>query len=167
MARKYTCKGPCGEKFLKEDLVEKNSPEAKTKILWCKSCMEKFEAEAQERNKLYDTIIELYGVTFPSGKMLKQIKTYKDDYKYTYSGMELTLRYCESMSWVKFNEQLGIGIIAHYYDKARIDLEEKNKRIASYIDVSKKIETIKIRKLDNTNHHKNGRLIDLEELLND
>ena len=167
MAKKYKCKGPCGESYVLEDMVLVSSEKAKTPIRWCKSCREKAEKEMQERQSLYDTIKELYGITFPTGMMLKQIKEYKEQYGYTYSGIELALRFCVGKPGIVWKPTMGIGIVPHYYERARLDLEEKNRRVESFIDVSQQTVTIKISKLDNTTHYKNEKLIDLEALLND
>lgn len=167
MARKYVCKGPCGVKYELEDMIVVSGKGAKVTIRWCKSCREKAEQVKQERDKLYETIKELFGISFPTGFMLKQIKQFKDEYGYTYDGMELTLRYCAEDPRVYFSLKSGISIIPHCYEMARLKQEEKENRINSFVKVSKQIETVKVKKLDNTNHYKANRLIDLEDLLND
>jgi len=162
-SRLYKCYGLCNEKYSKNELLEYG------KKKYCKACLDSILKEKNEREELYLTIKTLFNVSYPTGMMLKQIKQYKEECGYTYKGMTLTLNYCSKMPGIDFKSTMGVGIIPHQYEKAKADYIKKaqQKSKMENTELKAKEVVIKIKKLDNTNHLKNERLIDLEDILND
>ena len=160
--RLLKCYGYCNEKYEKEDLIKHSNGKN-----YCKPCLDKFIKEQEDREELYKTIRELYKVSYPTGMMLKQIKEYKEINKYSYKGMTLTLRYCVDELKLTFNPGMGVGIIPHQYEKAKIDFFKKKQQQDNFCDIDTTPVIIKIAKIDNENKLKKEKMIDLEELLND
>lgn len=162
--RLYKCYGSCNGKYPKSELTEHTKNKR-----YCKCCLDKLLQEQQEREELYSLIKKLYGVSYPTGMMLKQIKQFKEECGYTYKGMSLTLTYCSTLPGIEFKSTMGIGIIPHKYEKAKADYinKKQQKEKIENINLEVKQVTIKIEKLDNTNHLKNERLINLEGILDD
>lgn len=160
-SRLLKCYGTCNEKYEIDFLIKHKGKN------YCKSCLEKMMKERADREELYQTIKDLYNVTYPTGMMLKQIKQYKEINNYSYKSMTLTLQYCSKQPGMKFVSTMGVGIIPHQYERAKADYIERMNRENSYFNVEVKPITIKIAKIDNVNRLKSERLINLEELLDD
>lgn len=74
--------------------------------------------EENDRRELIRYICEKYDMKKPSGMILKQIKSFKDEFEYTYKGMELSLRFFFDVEKNGVKEDTGIGIIPYIYDRA-------------------------------------------------
>ena len=86
MARLSSCKG-CNKQITKED---KHIYSGKG---YCKTCYDELYSNNEDRKQLLNLICEYYQIEVPTGIMMKQIKEYKDEFKYTYAGMIYTLYY--------------------------------------------------------------------------
>ena len=159
--RLLKCYGYCNEKYEKENLINHNGKN------YCRSCLDKFLKEQQDREELYNTIKDLYDVSYPTGMMLKQIKEYKEVNGYSYKGMTLTLKYCLDELKLTFHSNMGVGIIPHQYEKAKLDYINKLKQQENFIEIDTTPVVIQISKIDNENRLKKEKLIDLEGLLDD
>lgn len=157
--RLYKCYGKCNEKYPKEDLVLHENGKR-----YCKQCLDNFIKEAEDREELYRTIQSLYSISFPTGMMLRQIKQYKEERKYTYKGMTLTLNYCKD-NGLEFSPRMGVGIIPHQYERAKLNYLEKKKKEEQHIDIDLTPKIIKIPKLSKENLLRKEKLINLEDLL--
>ena len=96
--------------------------------------------------------------------MLRQIKQYKEERKYTYKGMTLTLNYCKD-NGLEFSPRMGVGIIPHQYERAKLNYLEKKKKEEQHIDIDLTPKIIKIPKLSKENLLRKEKLINLEDLL--
>lgn len=165
MARKVKCP-ECGTFNDKENAVYHNSK------YYCKVCYDNKMREAQDYRNLIAYICELYQLDAPTGWMLKQIKDFKEQFKYTYKGIKTTLHYFyEIQEGNDVADSMGIGIVPFIYDEAKkfyidkkavkdsvynCDLDElqNNKRIVKKQIINKPSE----------NKYKDIALIDIEKL---
>lgn len=77
------------------------------------------KGESQDYRDLIEYICNKYNTKRPSGMVLKQIKDYKEQYGYTYKGMELALRYFYDTEGNSVKDDTGVGIIIYVYDRAK------------------------------------------------
>lgn len=165
IARKVKCP-ECGTFNDKENAICHNSK------YYCKVCFENKQRESQDYKDLIAYICKLYQIDVPTGWMLKQIKDFKEQYKYTYRGMKTTLHYFyEIQEGNDVADSMGVGIIPFVYDEAKkfyidkkavkdsvlgCDLEE--------IENKKKIIHINKKHYQEENKYKGMALIDIEKL---
>lgn len=142
------------------------------KRYYCKACYENKTKEANNYKSLIEYICNLYEINAPTGFMLTQIKNFKDEYNYTYKGMELTLDYFYN---VKTNNcpdvDKGLGIIPYVYEEAKKFFCEtrdikKNTENTDVEDIVSKSNVICIKKSDKTQerNYKNITIIDISEI---
>lgn len=142
------------------------------KRYYCKICYENKTKEANDYKSLIGYICNLYEVEAPTGFMLSQIKSFKEQYNYTYKGMELTLDYFYQ---VKTNNEpdidKGLGIIPYVYDEAKqffIDKKNIKKNVdgVDLQDIISKSNVICIKKSDQTKDrdYKDIAIIDISEI---
>ena len=75
--------------------------------------------EQQDLNELEKYIKELFSISSITPKIRKQIKEYKEKYKYTYSGMKKTLIWWFEIKGNSVDKANGgIGIIPYIYQQA-------------------------------------------------
>lgn len=162
MARLYKCYG--------EDCINKNLKYEKELLIedggkrYCKSCLDKKIREIKERNELYNTIKQLYKIPYPTGMMLRQIKNYKEEFGYTYKGMDQTLRYINNDdNKITFNHRYGLGIITYRYDEAAEFYLNQEKAAKVNMFKNDNIEEITVisNRPNNINRIKEDRIIDL------
>lgn len=124
------------------------------------------EKVKKNRKELYDYICDLYNMKFPTGLIIKQIKEYKEEYGYKYSGMLLTLKYFYEIQEnpVKYND--GVGIIPYIYEEAKeyyLDQQRIRKEAKNIKEISKK-ENIEIKKNDDSKQYNNFKMIDISKI---
>lgn len=116
-----------------------------------KECAEKHDAAIPQDEKDYkileDYIKKIFNINTLGIKIRKQIKDFKEEYKYTYSGMYKTLYWWFDIK--KHSIDLangGIGIVPYVYDEAckyyySIWLAQQlNNEIQNYCPIVKEIE---------------------------
>lgn len=89
-----------------------------------KECAEKNQITKTQNELDYETLIDyiekLFGVGFINAKIAKQIKDFRIQYNYTYSGMLGTLVYWYEIKKAPIDKANGgIGIIPYVYDQAK------------------------------------------------
>lgn len=118
MAHYVICKY-CGRRFDRdvEDTYKIGNRYAHTE------CAINYEAaktkEEKDRTALEEYVKQLFEITYISPKIAKQIKTFKEEYKYGYSGILKTLKYyyeIKNGDISKANQ--GIGIVPYLYMEA-------------------------------------------------
>ena len=103
---------------------------------------EKLDQEEKDRKDLEEYIMQLFDETFVNARIRKQIKTYKEEYNYSYSGILKALKYfyeVKKNSIEKANG--GIGIVPfvykdafnYYYSLWLAQQRNENKKIELYI----------------------------------
>ena len=96
---------------------------------------------------------------------LKQIKQFREEYKFTYAGMKLTLLYCKNVLNLEFSTSRGLGIIPYQYEAAKNDFIRKreltkqveNKNVTN--EVKRIVTSVKVE-----NTYLKNRMMSLEEL---
>ena len=87
-----------------------------------KECQEKYgirlAPKEQDYNDLISYIEKLFGYDNIPAKIAKQIKEYRANYNYSYSGMLKTLQYWFEIRGAEADRVYGIGIIPYIYDEA-------------------------------------------------
>lgn len=157
IARLSTCKH-CGIKLQSH---EKFTYSNKT---YCKECYDKKIQEKSSYDELLKIIGSYYNLNNITGLIFKQIKDYKEQFEYSYSGMIYTLWYVKEIEKKSFNEiKYGIAYIKYYYDKAKEYYEQQNK-ISQSISSSPVENTRKITVKINNSNKNNNWLFDINSL---
>lgn len=156
MARLSTCK-TCGLKLTKD---EKYTYSNKT---YCEKCYNSKIKDRQDYDNLLNVILAYFNIEVPNGLILKQIKDYKENYNYTYAGINYCLWYITQIKNINLDIKYGIAMVKYEYDKAK-EYFEQQQRIQD--SIVKPIENEVIRKVKiKTNSKKRDRfLINLDEL---
>lgn len=110
-----------------------------------KKCADKYgpkkTQEEEDLEKLEKYIMKLFNEPYINAKIRKQIKEYRREYNYSYSGMLKTLVYWYEVKGNSIeNSNYGVGIIPHvyatahqyYYNLYLIKLSNQNKDIEKY-----------------------------------
>lgn len=118
-----------------------------------KECADKYgqekTQEEQDLEKLENYIMTLFNEPFINAKTRKQLRDYRKEYNYTYSGMLKTLVYWYEVKGNSIEKaNYGIGIIPYIYNTAcqyyyslyMIKLSNQNKNIEDYKPKEKIIE---------------------------
>lgn len=153
------CYGYCGKKHPKSQMKKyagKNH---------CPDCYQKKIKEAEDRNKLYKTISEIFGITFPTGLMLRQIKEYRNERGYSYKNIRFAVDYIYRKKKMEPIVSKGIALVPYFYDEMidyYKDLKEKRENTEF-----KKYETVKITlaPIPIDSSYREKKLINMEELL--
>lgn len=154
-AKKTTAKCTlCKQEFnIEAELFEipgENMPSAKTKKRYCAACLPQAKAnrkEIEDHKALRDYVYDAYGGKDYWGKngftgIAIQLDKFKTDYKFTYKGMLLTLKYYYEDRGNPWPERPSVGIIPYVYEEATqafIADRERKKRLDS-IDVEAALE---------------------------
>lgn len=160
--RLLKCYGYCNNKYPKDELVKIGQKN------FCKPCAEKKEKENKDRETLYKTIQTVYKIPFPSGQMLKQIKTFTEERNYTLEGLTKTICYFVKVKKQQPVYNAGLAFIPFHYDNAikyYSDLEERRKN-SQNINIAVKTISIKPRQYNN-NEYLSKKLIKMEDILHD
>lgn len=127
-----------------------------------KECYEEATKESKHYQELIEYICELYDIKKPTGMILMQIKRFKEEFDYTYKGMELTLRYFYEIMDNPIREGDGIGIIPYTYEEATEQYVQQMKINKSVDNLSKNKERIVY--VSPSMKKQNNKLIDIESL---
>lgn len=75
--------------------------------------------EEQDKKELYEYINKIFGGSYNYGAVNKLIKTYTEEYKYSYSGIKKALVYWYEVKGNSIDKANGsIGIVSHIYRDA-------------------------------------------------
>lgn len=156
MARLSTCT-LCGLKLTKD---EKYTYSSKT---YCEKCYNSKVKDREDYNNLLKVILAYFNIEVPNGLILKQIKDYKENYNYTYGGINYCLWYITQIKNINLDVKYGIAMVKYKYDEAR-EYFEQQQRIQD--SIVKPIDNEVIRKVKlRTNSKKRDKfLINLDEL---
>lgn len=121
MAQHYVTCVYCKEKFNRD--IEPTVAISERRYAH-KKCADDFQAKKKQEEKDYEElekyIKKLFNRPFVTARIQKQIKDYKEQYNYTFSGILKTLEWWYDIrgnSLEKANE--GIGIVPFIYDQAK------------------------------------------------
>lgn len=155
--RLLKCYGYCNEKYPKDRLIVFKNKN------YCEPCYNKRVKEVRDRNILYKTISERYNISYPTGRMLKQIKEFTEDRGYSLALINYTINYIGDYKRnIKLDPKYGLSIIPHIIDEAKLFLiaESRNQQAVQTVD-----EPIKISVKENGVIRNNGinKLISMED----
>lgn len=165
MAKLVKCYGEqctaIGRKWEKDKLVKIGDRN------YCLECAAMHNKEVEDRTLLYNLISQLYNIPFPNGLMLRQIKQYKVDRKYTYENMRKALLYAHYVQHTKFHPKFGLGLIPYVIDEAvryHDDQVQKAKNMeGKNLNISNNVITKKVTKYDR--HEKmRAKMVKMEDL---
>lgn len=161
--RKLKCYGKCNEKYEKDKLKVFRGKN------YCEKCYEKVVKDNDDRVVLYNMIKTYYGVTFPTGMHLRQIKN-QLNLGYTYGDLIKAFNYTLKIKkMTQFNQTMGLGWITNNIEAALKFYKDEEKRAVNIFetyDENSNVETkVKVAKLDNTNKYKESKIISLEDIL--
>ncbi len=142
------------------------------KRYYCKVCYENKTKESNDYKNLIQFICDIYEINVPTGFMFAQIKNFKEQYNYTYKGMELTLDYFYNVKTDNTPDtDKGLGIIPYIYEEAKqFFIEKRNiKKNTEGIDIqgiTNIVNVIHIKKSDQRveKDYKNIAIIDITEI---
>jgi len=157
IARLSTCKS-CGKKITFE---EKRIYSNKT---YCESCYNIQLQHRESYNNLISDICIYFNIEQPTGLILKQIKQYKEEFKYSYDAMRYVLWYIKEILNKEFIIQYGIALIKyHYYDaEAYYNQQENIKKSTENINDG---ITVKVVKFNYQKPKQTKCLVDIEDLI--
>ena len=150
--------------------IEDKSKATKKGSRWvCESCTKVRDQVTDTRQSLYEYIAKIFNIEFPSIWMMKQVKDFKEQYNYTYTGMELTLKYWTETLGNNMNQAKGIGIIPYIYDEAKkfhiekINVHNSLVEMDSPLVVEKRME-VKRSSIETNKTRKENTLFDMNDL---
>lgn len=169
-----------------EQYKASNEPTIKVRLRTCPKCKEKvdplnddavdvsnttFHRECYEANKraeknrndLLDYISLKYDMEFATGFMLKQISEFHNKRGYSYKAMKATLVYMFEVEKIPIKEGTGLGLIPHFYDKAKKYYQRINLAgdAAKNIEIDNTVKKIKTHKPKNVNRVRHFDLSDM------
>jgi len=154
---KTKCK-VCSKEVNKTECVKKGSKYV------CKECSDKLDRETKAYKDLVDYTLKIFNTDKVDGLVLKHIKDYKDNYNYTYGGIQYTLWYCKEILKMSFDQKYGLGIVKMKYIEAENYFISTQKRIENSVN-AKHYEKREITiKLDKVFGSKKPILINLDEI---
>lgn len=156
MARLSTCK-TCGCKLTKE---EKYTYSNKT---YCNSCYDIKIRESTEYNILISSICNYFGDNKPTGLILKQLKDYKENFEYTYSGMSYCLWYITEILNRKLDRKYGIALVKYEYENAKAYYNNQE-IIRNSINSNQEIKEVRKKIRISNKSIKNKFLLNLDEV---
>lgn len=152
------------------DQVPDKNLAKKVKGRWvCEPCQELRAIEEEDRQILYGYVGELFEMDFPAIWMLSQIKEFKEKHKYTYRGMELSLRYWNDTLGNDMSNAKGVGIIPYIYNDARkhfiqkMDINNKLADMEEPFTTERRI-TVSRKDMNSSSEKNNKKLIDMNDL---
>lgn len=110
----------CGETFYREDVEY-----VQVGRRYChKTCFDKEQEsktkEESDQEALDEYILKLFDIPYVTPRIKKQIKTYIENHKYSYSGIMHTLKFFFEVKGNSISKANGgIGIVSYVYDDAK------------------------------------------------
>lgn len=113
---------------------------------YCNRCYELKLKDKKEYDELLKAIMYYFNIDVPSGLILKHIKEYKEQFNYTYAGMQYCLWYCKEIKGLRFDIKYGIAIIKYEYENAKDYFLQQQKVLdsVSKINHEEKVREVKV-----------------------
>lgn len=164
MARPVKCP-VCSESFDRDvtPFTEKNGR------YYHNQCLNQQQREADVYKDLIAYICDLRNLKAPTSLMTTQIKKFKEELGFTYSGMKLALYYYhEVLRKPIINDiRVGVGIIEYVYEDARKFFTELHQVQTHNKELSISNEPVQYKAKFNKGKKINKKKVDLEELFNE
>jgi len=134
---------------------------------YCFACASKKEKNEHDRKELYAFIQETFNITYPTGLMLRQIKTFHEERKYSYKNIRLTIDYIIRIQKKTMYSSAGLALVPYIYDEM-IDYYKDLIRRRSETTLQKsetKVVTMKRPAINNTqNDLRNKKIVNMENM---
>lgn len=156
--RLVKCYGYCGKKHPKSQMIQLGGKNH------CLSCYKRKIQERKDRDYLYKTIKEIFGITFPTGLMLKQIKEYREERGYSYKNIAYAVNYIYRKKKIKPITSKGIALVPYFYDEMISYYKDLKERRESPIQKHEKVD-LTLNPIPIDNAYREKKLINMEELL--
>lgn len=159
MARLSTCK-LCNKQITKE---EKYTYANKT---YCIDCYNIKLQEKQDYDTLIGNICRYFDEDKPNGLILKQVKDYKENFDFCYSGMTYCLWYITEILNKKIDKKYGIALVKFEYENAK-NYFTQQQNIKNSITKPTNVEVVKKVKLKSHNNFRDKLLINIDDLISE
>lgn len=136
-----------GDKCVKGDI--KHPPETLVKVggkNYCQECLIIHNKNKAERARLYNYVCEVFDIPQITGHMMKQIKTFKEEYNIPYIEQLYTINYVLERTDLNVDIKYGVAFIGAYHQAMLSDLEdmmEQRKAIEEFKEQAPKYVKIK------------------------
>ena len=130
----------------------------------CKNCADKLDKEKLEHQDFLRYLTEELDLNNINGMIISQIKNYRENYNYLYSGMKYTIYYCKEILKMDFDiDKFGIGFIPYNYKKAEEYFLEQQ-ALESSVPSKINVEYRRVKRVKTISEEK-PRLYDLNKLI--
>ena len=159
MARLAKCKGcgidiPKGEKYI---ISSKR---------YCKKCYDVKIKDAEDYNNLISYICSIFKIEAPNWLIVKQIKQFKEEFNYTYAGMNYCLWYLTQIKNVKMELKYGIGLVKVEYENSKNYYLQQCK-IQESVKPPQNVEVKRKVKMKTSINDTNKFLINIDDMIKD
>lgn len=109
--------------------LEKNIKHPKDSLVelggkrYCQTCLIEHQKQKAERQQLYNYLCEKFEMSVPSGHMMKQIKTFKEEYGIPYKEQLLTANYVFERTDLNPDPKFGVAFIGAYHQAMLSELD--------------------------------------------
>jgi predicted amidophosphoribosyltransferase len=161
MARKSKCKN-CSKELSKEERIVDGGKS------YCENCHNDAQLEKENYKLLISTVCEYFSIDEPTGLIVKQIQQYKNEYKYTNSGIGYTLWYIKEIKGKTFSEpKYGIALVKYHYEEAKRYFDQQQRISNSIGTENQEVKTKEVKVNINKVYKKdvNKFTIDINQLL--
>lgn len=164
MARLLKCYGTCEKKYLKEELTKYKGKN------YCQACLKEKRRNDEDYEFLLMKIRTSYNIPYPSGMMLRQIKTFKENRGYSYYNQGLAIEYIKNVLRKKMETKYGLGLVPYVIDDAvkyYKENEEKARKLKDIDFINNKQHAKISSKTLKENDYGKKKMINMEELFNE
>lgn len=117
--------------------------------------------DSKERNQLIVFLKTRFRIQYPTGLMLKQMKSFHDDLGYSYRNIITTIEVIDSKNNVSMDISRGLGLVPYFYEEA-MEISKKNENLEIETRKSSKVVIPKNRVVK-TNEYKKKKIFDFGE----
>lgn len=160
--RMLKCYGWCEEKHAKSNLIKFSSRN------YCFKCYERVTREKLERETLMHTISEVYNIPYPTGRMLKQMKDFKEERNYSYLDQSNALLYGRDVLHKVFHSKYALGLLPYIIDDSIAFHTKRDEQMENMKDITELNDTEVINKQVGgfyRDKHQKSKIIDIESEL--
>lgn len=161
MARLLKCYGSCEKKYEKDKLFkykEKN---------YCEKCYNEIRENDKQRQLLLSIISKYYNIPYPTGRMLREMKTFREERNYKYEDQAKAIIYLCKIQKKKLYSKYGLALIPYVIDDAVLYYKKQEERMEAIKDkknvYEKKTITMKVQK-NRKEDYVNNKIIDWNDL---
>lgn len=160
--RLLKCYGTCNDKYAKTELINYKSKN------YCKSCYDKKFKDDSEREMMVNVICTYFNIPYPTGHMLKQMKTFREERNYSYKDQANAICYSKDILKKQMKPSYGLGLIPYVIDSARDYYTKQEKRLndMEHKEVFQDIKKVKkLEKVIDKDLPRKRKLLNMEDIL--